>query len=121
MPFFLVLTPFQNLLKEPAEHIIFFIFIFFNIYFIWQYLPVGSFTAVHGCSSCGNQAWLLGDLWDLSSLTRHRTHIPCTAKRNLNRWTIKEIPLLSTLNPSVILGLQPRQEEGNGLVTTRFY
>ena len=39
-------------------------------------------------------------VWDLSCLTRDWTHIPCTGRRSLNHWTIREVPgrcfLLST-------------------------
>ena len=31
-------------------------------------------------------------MWDLSSLTRHRTHICCTARWILNHWTTREVP-----------------------------
>ena len=31
-------------------------------------------------------------MWNLSSLTRDRTHIPCIAKQILNHWTTREVP-----------------------------
>ena len=31
-------------------------------------------------------------MWDLSSLTRDQTHIPCMAKEIRNHWTTKEVP-----------------------------
>ena len=45
---------------------------------------------------------LLG-MWDLSSLTRDRTHIPCIARQILNLWTIKEVPKKNVLNKKIIL------------------
>ena len=35
--------------------------------------------------------WLRG-MWDLSSLTRDRTCTPCTGRRSLNHWIIREVP-----------------------------
>ena len=35
--------------------------------------------------------WLWG-MWDLGSLTRDWTHIPCTGRRSLNHWAIREVP-----------------------------
>ena len=31
-------------------------------------------------------------MWDLSSLTRDRTRVPCVGRRILNHWTTREIP-----------------------------
>ena len=31
-------------------------------------------------------------MWDLSSLTRDRTHTPCIGRRSLNHWTTREVP-----------------------------
>lgn len=31
-------------------------------------------------------------IWDLISLTRHRTHIPCIRRWSLNHWTAREVP-----------------------------
>ena len=31
-------------------------------------------------------------MWDLSSLTRDRTHIPCIVRQILYHWTIREVP-----------------------------
>ena len=63
--------------------------------------PVGSFTAVHGFSSCGSRApeavgsviaahRLRGSAgtWDLSSLTRDRTYLSCTARQILKHWAM---------------------------------
>ena len=33
-------------------------------------------------------------MWDLSSLTRDRTRVPCIGRRILNHWTTREIPNL---------------------------
>jgi len=34
--------------------------------------------------------FLARGLWDLSSLTRDRTCIPCTGRQNLNHWVSRE-------------------------------
>ena len=34
----------------------------------------------------------LWGMWDLSSLTRNRTHTPCIGRWNLNHWTTRELP-----------------------------
>ena len=33
-------------------------------------------------------------MWDLSSLTRYHTHVPCIGKRILNHWTTREVPIM---------------------------
>ena len=45
-----------------------------------------------GFSSCSMWALLPHSVWDLSSLTRDRTHIPCIGRWILNCWTTREIP-----------------------------
>ena len=35
----------------------------------------------------------LWSMWDLSLLTRNRTHTPCIGRRSLNHWTTGEIPI----------------------------
>ena len=35
--------------------------------------------------------------WNLSSLTRDRTHTPSVGKKSLNHWTAKEVPIDSIL------------------------
>ena len=32
-------------------------------------------------------------MWDLSSLTRDRTHIPCIGRQIFNQWTTREVPV----------------------------
>ena len=31
-------------------------------------------------------------MWNLGSLTRYRTHTPCTGRQTLNHWTTREVP-----------------------------
>ena len=45
--------------------------------------------------SCGMQT-LNCSMWDLCSLSRDRTHVPCIARQNLNQWATKEVPTLIT-------------------------
>ena len=56
----------------------------------WLWL-MGSTIEAGGVSSCA-QAQLSWDLWDLSSLTKDQTHIPCIARQVLNHWTMREVP-----------------------------
>ena len=51
-----------------------------------------SLVVVHGLSSCGVPAQLPCNMWDLSSLTRDRTRIPCIGRQILNHWTTREVP-----------------------------
>ena len=50
--------------------------------------------AAYGFSSCEVWADLPCDMWDLSSLTRDKTHIPCPGSWILNHWTTREGPLI---------------------------
>ena len=70
---------------------------------------MGLFVAVHRLSTWGARApkhlgSVVGmqglscrSMWDLSSLTKDWTHVPCTARQILNHWTIREVsrPILS--------------------------
>ena len=47
-----------------------------------------------GSVVCGTRAQLPHGMWDPSSLTRDRTHIPCIARRTLYHWTTREVPLV---------------------------
>ena len=46
----------------------------------------------HELSSCGAQAQLLRGMWDLSSLTRDRTRVPCIVRWILYHWITREVP-----------------------------
>ena len=45
-------------------------------------------------SSCGVQAWLPHSMWNLSSLTRDQTRVPCIVRRILYHWTTREVPYI---------------------------
>ena len=49
-------------------------------------------SVVHWLSSCGRSAQLLFAMWDLSSLTRDWTHIPCITRWILYHWATREVP-----------------------------
>ena len=55
------------------------------------------FIAALGPSSYGKQVW---GKWDLISLTRDRTHVPCIGRQIPNHWTIKEVPRKAFWLPS---------------------
>ena len=78
----------------------------FYLLFIWLHWVLvaarGLFIVARGLSNCGAWAperrgsvvaacWAHG-MWDLSSPTRDRTHVPCIGRRILNHWTNREIP-----------------------------
>ena len=46
-------------------------------------------------------------VWDLNSLTRDRTHVPCIGKWLLNHWTTREFPASSVLVPFLGCGTRP--------------
>ena len=49
-------------------------------------------------SGCGSWAGLPCGMWDLSSLTRDQTLVPCIGKQILNHWTTREVPGKTLLN-----------------------
>ena len=49
----------------------------------------GMSFAEHGLSTCGMRVQLLCSMWDLRSLNRDQTHIPCVARWILNHWTTR--------------------------------
>ena len=71
---------------------------------MWVLGHTGSVVVVYGLSSLG--AWALEprldscstwlqlpcDMWDLSSQTRDRAHVPCIGRRILNHWPTREVP-----------------------------
>lgn len=56
-----------------------------------------SVVAARRVSIWGMQAYLLSGMWDVSSLTKDWTSVPCIAKQILNHYTAGEIPIY-TLN-----------------------
>ena len=53
----------------------------------------GSLVEVRELSSCGARAQLPRSTWDLSSLTRDRTRLPCILRWILYHWTTREVPV----------------------------
>ena len=61
-----------------------------NIYlFTWLH---GVLALAHRLSSCGTWIWLPQGMWDLSSPTKDRTHVPSIEGQILNRWIAREVP-----------------------------
>ena len=54
---------------------------------------VASFIAKHRLS-CAAWAQGLCGMWDLGSLTRDWTHVPCISRQILNPWITREVPSL---------------------------
>ena len=59
-----------------------------------------SLVEARGLSSCGMRAYLPRGMWNLSSPTRDRTHVPCIGRRILYHWTTRQVPISSFLQPS---------------------
>ena len=57
---------------------------------IWDLSLRCTGSSVHGLSSCCVRAQLFYGMWDLSSLTKDRTCMPCIARWILKHWIIKE-------------------------------
>ena len=53
-----------------------------------------SLVVVRGLASCGPWAQLPHGMWDLRSLTRDQTSVPCITRWILNQWTTRKIPPL---------------------------
>ena len=53
-----------------------------------------SHVEVRELSSCGWWAYLPRSMWDLSSLTRDQTRVPCSGRQILYQWTTREIPII---------------------------
>ena len=52
----------------------------------------GSLAEACKLNCCGMPALLSCGMWDLSSLTRDQTHIPCIVRWILYHWTTREVP-----------------------------
>ena len=63
-----------------------------------------------GFSSYGVWTWLPHCMWDLSSLTRDRTHIPYSGRWILNHWTTREISSSPFFFPSSVMPEPPLPE-----------
>ena len=64
---------------------------------IMQDLPsqhADSPVVAHGLSRCDSWSQLPHSMWDLSSLTRDQTHVPCIARQIPNHWTPREVPVI---------------------------
>ena len=69
------------------------VFYFLKYLFIWLCRVI--VVLPRPLSSCGTQALQCGaqlpqSIWDLSSPTKDRTHIPCTGRWVLNLWTTRD-------------------------------
>ena len=59
-----------------------------------SYKHVGSVVEVHRLK-------LPLSMWDLSSLTRDQTHVPCIGRQIPNHWTTREVPKFTPFRRSV--------------------
>ena len=60
----------------------------------------GSLVEARELNSCGERVSLPRGMWDLSSLTRDRTHVPCIGRQILYHWTTREVPQFCFLMPN---------------------
>ena len=59
-------------------------------------------------SRCSVWVQLPHGMWDLSSLTRNRTCVPCIERQILNHWTTREVPLHHCLFLKLFYHLQEK-------------
>ena len=62
-------------------------------------------------SSCAAWAYLPYGTWDLRSLTRDGTCVPCIGRRILNHWTTREVPTQPFCVRNYILPILLRSKE----------
>ena len=55
---------------------------------------------------CSTQPLLPCDMWELSSLTRVQTRIPCPGRWILNQWTTREVPAAAAAAAAAAKSLQ---------------
>ena len=79
--------------------------------------PTDSLVLASGLPSYGTQAYLLHGMWDLSSLTRDWTHIPCIAKWILKPWTTRKVLKHAKRLKKKKLFKKPFKKTINSLVT----
>ena len=61
-----------------------------SFFLIWTILKKFLMNLLQHCF-CFMVFWPRG-MWDLGSLTRDPTHMPCTGRQSLNHWTTRKIP-----------------------------
>ena len=88
-----VYTAVDGMLPALAYADIFFCFMLI-FSFLKTLISLSGFSLVVACRLCcwGTQVWLSIGVWDLSSLTKGQTHIPCIGRQVLNHWTTREVP-----------------------------
>ena len=79
--------------------------------------PAG-FSLVVALRFLSERPQLLHGVWDLSSLTRDRTCVPCIGRRILNHWTTREVPTQPFCVRNYILPILLRSKE---IVPSRIY
>ena len=67
------------------------IFLSFLKYLFIYLAASGLICDMRDLSLCA-RAWLPHGMWDLSSPTRDRTHVPCIGRWILNHWTTRGVP-----------------------------
>ena len=98
----------QGMPKEQENSHSFFVVVGFKYLFIWLRWILVAIGELFPCSSgaweqslpfsrSGALAELLCGRWDLGSLTKDQTCIPCIARQILSHWTTTEVPKNSSL------------------------
>ena len=97
-------------LPEPQSHsYLLTVYCILSVYhlFIWLHWVLAETRGIFCCgtraslvesrvlSSCGCTALVLCNMWDLSSPTSSRTHVPCIGRQIHNHWTTMEVYFLS--------------------------
>ena len=87
----------------PGEAPILVFFFFFNCCHLFPSLVFFFLRVYWTCCNIASVLcfyfWLRG-MWDLSSLTRDRTHTPCIERQSLNHWVKAPLNLGESHNPS---------------------
>ena len=61
-----------------------------------------------GSVVAAKRAELPHGMWDLNSLTKDGTHVPCTRRCTVNHWTTREVPR------TILLKNENRKDVGKG-------
>ena len=80
----------EQILNSPDPSVSLSLFFFWK----WTIFKVFNLSQYCFCCVCVLVFWSWG-MWDLSSRTRDRTHIPCTGRWSLNHWTSREVSSVS--------------------------
>ena len=62
-----------------------------RVFFCGVFLGCSRSSLLHGFRSWGALTYLPYGMWDISSLMRDQTHVPCIVRWILNHWASKQV------------------------------